>query len=74
MDHLTAAVGAMEPNMELAMSAGLEVDSDFGRFQVNVELPAHSNICVVSECTQRGFLPADCAREHRQLRGLVYLS
>lgn len=50
MDHLMAAVGAVEPNTELAMSVGLEVDSDFGRFQVNMELPAHSSIWVVSEC------------------------
>lgn len=44
-----AAVG-LEPNVELAKSAGLEVDSDFGGFRVNAELQARSNIWVVSTC------------------------
>ncbi|KAF4795352.1 Apoptosis-inducing factor 1, mitochondrial [Turdus rufiventris] len=47
-DHIVAAVG-LEPNVELAKSAGLEVDSDFGGFRVNAELQARSNIWVVSE-------------------------
>jgi len=46
-DHIVAAVG-LEPNVELAKSAGLEVDSDFGGFRVNAELQARSNILVVS--------------------------
>lgn len=48
-DHIVAAVG-LEPNVELAKSAGLEVDSDFGGFRVNAELQARSNIWVVSLC------------------------
>ncbi|NXE42631.1 AIFM1 factor, partial [Ptilorrhoa leucosticta] len=44
-DHIVAAVG-LEPNVELAKSAGLEVDSDFGGFRVNAELQARSNIWV----------------------------
>lgn len=48
-DHIVAAVG-LEPNVELAKSAGLEVDSDFGGFRVNAELQARSNIWVVSVC------------------------
>ena len=46
-DHLVAAVG-LEPSTELAKSAGLEVDSDFGGYRVNAELQARSNIWVVS--------------------------
>ncbi|XP_015482282.2 apoptosis-inducing factor 1, mitochondrial, partial [Parus major] len=38
-DHIVAAVG-LEPNVELAKSAGLEVDSDFGGFRVNAECRA----------------------------------
>lgn len=53
-----AAVG-LEPNVELAKSAGLEVDSDFGGFRVNAELQARSNIWVVSMC--RGDLSAGSA-------------
>ncbi|NWY14521.1 AIFM1 factor, partial [Aphelocoma coerulescens] len=44
-DHIVAAVG-LEPNVELAKSAGLEVDSNFGGFRVNAELQARSNIWV----------------------------
>ncbi|XP_069469194.1 apoptosis-inducing factor 1, mitochondrial isoform X2 [Ambystoma mexicanum] len=47
-DHLIAAVG-LEPNVELAKSAGLEVDSDFGGFRVNAELQARSNIWVAGD-------------------------
>ena len=42
-----AAVG-LEPNVELAKTGGLEIDSDFGGFRVNAELQARSNIWVVS--------------------------
>ncbi|XP_037543421.1 apoptosis-inducing factor 1, mitochondrial isoform X3 [Nematolebias whitei] len=42
-DHIVAAVG-LEPNVDLAKSAGLEVDSDFGGYRVNAELQARSNI------------------------------
>ncbi|XP_047462927.1 apoptosis-inducing factor 1, mitochondrial isoform X2 [Mugil cephalus] len=47
-DHIVAAVG-LEPNVELAKSAGLEVDSDFGGFRVNAELQARSNIWVAGD-------------------------
>ncbi|KAJ6663312.1 hypothetical protein lerEdw1_010448 [Lerista edwardsae] len=47
-DHIVAAVG-LEPNTELAKSAGLEVDSDFGGFRVNAELQARSNIWVAGD-------------------------
>ena len=45
-DHLVAAVG-LEPSVDLAKSAGLEVDADFGGYRVNAELQARSNIWVV---------------------------
>nr|XP_033801061.1 apoptosis-inducing factor 1, mitochondrial isoform X3 [Geotrypetes seraphini] len=47
-DHVVAAVG-LEPNVELAKSSGLEVDSDFGGFRVNAELQARSNIWVAGD-------------------------
>uniref|UniRef100_A0A671MWY4 Apoptosis-inducing factor 1, mitochondrial n=1 Tax=Sinocyclocheilus anshuiensis TaxID=1608454 RepID=A0A671MWY4_9TELE len=47
-DHIVAAVG-LEPSMELAKSAGLEVDSDFGGYRVNAELQARSNIWVAGD-------------------------
>ncbi|KAJ7310249.1 hypothetical protein JRQ81_007147 [Phrynocephalus forsythii] len=47
-DHIVAAVG-LEPNVELAKSAGMEVDSDFGGFRVNAELQARSNIWVAGD-------------------------
>ncbi|XP_070699701.1 apoptosis-inducing factor 1, mitochondrial isoform X2 [Pempheris klunzingeri] len=47
-DHIIAAVG-LEPNVDLAKSAGLEVDSDFGGFRVNAELQARSNIWVAGD-------------------------
>uniref|UniRef100_A0A8C6TN37 Apoptosis-inducing factor 1, mitochondrial n=1 Tax=Neogobius melanostomus TaxID=47308 RepID=A0A8C6TN37_9GOBI len=47
-DHIVAAVG-LEPNVDLAKSAGLEVDSDFGGFRVNSELQARSNIWVAGD-------------------------
>ncbi|XP_067113214.1 apoptosis-inducing factor 1, mitochondrial isoform X2 [Osmerus mordax] len=47
-DHLVAAVG-LEPSTELAKSAGLEVDSDFGGYRVNAELQARSNIWVAGD-------------------------
>uniref|UniRef100_A0A4W5KTI6 Apoptosis-inducing factor 1, mitochondrial n=1 Tax=Hucho hucho TaxID=62062 RepID=A0A4W5KTI6_9TELE len=47
-DHVVAAVG-LEPSVELAKSAGLEVDSDFGGFRVNAELQARSNIWVAGD-------------------------
>lgn len=43
---MVAAVG-LEPSVELAKSAGLEIDSDFGGYRVNAELQARSNIWVV---------------------------
>ncbi|XP_010141217.1 PREDICTED: apoptosis-inducing factor 1, mitochondrial-like, partial [Buceros rhinoceros silvestris] len=65
-DLLVAAVG-LEPNVELAKSAGLEVDSDFGGFRVNAELQARSNIWVVSACARSGVsspLAVLARREH----------
>ncbi|XP_076847192.1 apoptosis-inducing factor 1, mitochondrial isoform X3 [Brachyhypopomus gauderio] len=47
-DHIVAAVG-LEPNVALARSAGLEVDSDFGGYRVNAELQARSNIWVAGD-------------------------
>ncbi|KAM9781574.1 apoptosis-inducing factor 1, mitochondrial isoform X3 [Syngnathus typhle] len=47
-DHVVAAVG-LEPNVDLAKSAGLEVDSDFGGYRVNAELQARSNIWVAGD-------------------------
>ncbi|XP_049322689.1 apoptosis-inducing factor 1, mitochondrial isoform X1 [Astyanax mexicanus] len=47
-DHVVAAVG-LEPSVELAKSAGLEIDSDFGGFRVNAELQARSNIWVAGD-------------------------
>ncbi|XP_018602153.1 apoptosis-inducing factor 1, mitochondrial isoform X3 [Scleropages formosus] len=47
-DHIVAAVG-LEPNVELAKSAGLEVDSDFGGYRVNAELQARANIWVAGD-------------------------
>ncbi|XP_072126596.1 apoptosis-inducing factor 1, mitochondrial isoform X1 [Mobula birostris] len=47
-DHVIAAVG-LEPSVELAKSARLEVDSDFGGFRVNAELQARSNIWVAGD-------------------------
>ncbi|KAG7223316.1 hypothetical protein INR49_015672 [Caranx melampygus] len=47
-DHIVAAVG-LEPNVNLAKSAGLEVDSDFGGYRVNAELQARSNIWVAGD-------------------------
>ncbi|XP_041750848.1 apoptosis-inducing factor 1, mitochondrial isoform X2 [Coregonus clupeaformis] len=47
-DHIVAAVG-LDPSVELAKSAGLEVDSDFGGYRVNAELQARSNIWVAGD-------------------------
>ncbi|CAG02984.1 unnamed protein product, partial [Tetraodon nigroviridis] len=47
-DHIVAAVG-LEPNVDLAKSAGLEVDPDFGGYRVNAELQARSNIWVAGD-------------------------
>ncbi|KAJ8348878.1 hypothetical protein SKAU_G00274670 [Synaphobranchus kaupii] len=47
-DHLVAAVG-LEPSVELAKSAGLEVDADFGGYRVNAELQARANIWVAGD-------------------------
>ncbi|XP_054611664.1 apoptosis-inducing factor 1, mitochondrial isoform X2 [Dunckerocampus dactyliophorus] len=47
-NHIVAAVG-LEPNVDLAKSAGLEVDSDFGGYRVNAELQARSNIWVAGD-------------------------
>lgn len=45
-DQVIVAVG-LEPNVELASGAGLEVDPALGGFHVNSELEAKSNIWVV---------------------------
>lgn len=44
---MIVAVG-LSANVELAKTAGLEVDSKLGGFHVNSELEARSNIWVVS--------------------------
>lgn len=46
-DHVIICVG-IEPNTELAESAGLEIDPIQGGFRVNSELEARSDIWVVS--------------------------
>jgi hypothetical protein len=45
-DHVVVAVG-LEPNVELAKTSGLELDSENGGFRVNAELEARSNVWVV---------------------------
>ena len=50
-DHVVVAVG-LEPNVQLAASSGLEVDSVHGGFRVNAELEARSNLWVVSKRLQ----------------------
>lgn len=47
-DHVVIAVG-IEPNTDLAKSAGLEVDPDQGGFLVNAELQARHNIWVAGD-------------------------
>ncbi|KAE8583759.1 hypothetical protein XENTR_v10020675 [Xenopus tropicalis] len=47
-DHIVAAVG-LEPNTELAKSAGLELDGDFGGYRVNAELQARNNVWVAGD-------------------------
>ncbi|EDO49650.1 predicted protein, partial [Nematostella vectensis] len=47
-DHVIVAVG-LKPNVELADSAGLEVDPVLGGFHVNSELEARSNIWVAGD-------------------------
>ncbi|XP_069842229.1 apoptosis-inducing factor 1, mitochondrial [Dendropsophus ebraccatus] len=47
-DHIVAAVG-LEPNTELAKSAGLELDRDFGGYRVNAELQARNNVWVAGD-------------------------
>ncbi|XP_075691675.1 apoptosis-inducing factor 1, mitochondrial [Rhinoderma darwinii] len=47
-DHIVAAVG-LEPNTELAESAGLELDGDFGGYRVNAELQARNNVWVAGD-------------------------
>ncbi|KAK3696726.1 hypothetical protein QZH41_013088, partial [Actinostola sp. cb2023] len=47
-DHIIVAVG-LDANVELANSAGLEVDRNLGGFHVNSELEARSNIWVAGD-------------------------
>lgn len=47
-DHIIVAVG-LEPNVELASAAGLEVDPILGGYHVNSELEAKSNIWVAGD-------------------------
>jgi programmed cell death 8 (apoptosis-inducing factor) len=47
-DHVVVAVG-LEPNTDLAKSAGLEVSKDFGGFVVNSELQARDSIWVAGD-------------------------
>ena len=46
MDHVVVAVG-LEPNVDLARDAGLEISESHGGYLVNAELEARSNIFVV---------------------------
>lgn len=48
-DHVVVAVG-IEPNVELAKSSGLEIDSEFGGVRVDAELRARSDIWVAGDC------------------------
>ncbi|KAL9971677.1 hypothetical protein ACROYT_G017875 [Oculina patagonica] len=47
-DHVIVAVG-LDPNVELASAAGLEVDPVLGGYHVNSELEAKSNIWVAGD-------------------------
>jgi apoptosis-inducing factor 1 len=47
-DHVVVAVG-IEPNTDLAKSAGLEIDSEQGGFLVNAELQARHNVWVAGD-------------------------
>ena len=49
VDHVIVAVG-LQPNIDLAKSARLEVDPELGGYRVNCELEARSDIWVVSCC------------------------
>lgn len=49
-DHVVVCVG-IEPNIELASSAGLEVDPENGGFRVNAELEARSDIWVAGDAS-----------------------
>lgn len=46
--HVIVCVG-IDPNTELAASAGLEIDPEFGGFRVNSELQARSDIWVAGD-------------------------
>ncbi|CAF2635583.1 unnamed protein product [Rotaria sp. Silwood2] len=48
VDHVVVAVG-IEPNADLAKSAGLEIDSDQGGFLVNAELQARHNVWIAGD-------------------------
>ncbi|XP_077983754.1 apoptosis-inducing factor 1, mitochondrial-like [Glandiceps talaboti] len=48
VDHVIVAVG-LEPNTDLAKTAGLEIDDVHGGFRVNSELEARSNIWVAGD-------------------------
>lgn len=47
-DHVVVAVG-LEPNTELAVSAGLETDPILGGYRVNAELQACTDVWAVSD-------------------------
>lgn len=47
-DHVVVAVG-IEPNTELAKSAGLEIDPNQGGFLVNAELQARHNVWIAGD-------------------------
>lgn len=53
-DHVIVAVG-LDPNVELASAAGLEVDPVLGGYHVNSELEAKSNIWVVRKIEILGY-------------------
>ncbi|KAK7097575.1 hypothetical protein V1264_004529 [Littorina saxatilis] len=48
VDYVVPAVG-LEPNVDLALSSGLEVDEEHGGFLVNAELEARTNVWVAGD-------------------------
>lgn len=66
---MIVAVG-LDPNVELASAAGLEVDPVLGGYHVNSELEAKSNIWVVRKTEILGytfFMTAICFHPHHRL-------
>lgn len=47
VDHVIVAVGS-QPNIQLAIESGLEVDTNLGGYVVNAELEARRHLYVVN--------------------------